>query len=66
MIFNPFKAAKLKQEAEKNSWLTKWVQSCLNDPTISFRGKIQLLSGYYDVLAAAKPTKGILEGSKDE
>lgn len=61
MIINPIKAFRLKQEAERNKWLKNWVRACLDDPNISFVGKIQLLGGYYDLTA---PTDN--KGDKDD
>lgn len=50
MIYNPIKYFRLKHQAEHQNWLTSWVTNCVKDESISFAGKVQLLSGYYDAI----------------
>lgn len=54
MIINLVKYLKLKHRTEVNNRITNWVESCLESETISFKGKLELLDGYYGRLESKK------------
>lgn len=49
MTLNPIKIYKIKQETEHNNWMVRWVAACVQDPKISWQGKIELLTSYYEL-----------------
>lgn len=54
MIYNPIKYFRLKRQADIETWLANWTSTCLKDENISFKGKVELLTGYYGHIDAIK------------